>query len=180
MAGHIVQGTYAFLQCQQALVDLGTLQPCLPGCMHTQSKLDACIAHTLRSICSCRMMHQSWLCCSSYLSLSYVSAPRSLPARSMKEILPTDELSSLPLPSGLFRFRTNCMMEWLREESALAPVDPVLLAALLCSMSCCIVVTCHSHNTQHAVSPRQSVNACSACNKDNLRSDLCITLLYIR
>lgn len=78
----------------------------------------------------------------SHLSLSYVSAPLSLPARSMKDIFPTKELSSLLFPSGRILLRINCMMEWLREESELAPVDPVLLAELLCSISCWMVVTC--------------------------------------
>ena len=51
-----------------------------------------------------------------YLSVCIVSAPRSLPAKSMKLIL----LYSRPLC-----LRTICMMAWERELSALAPVAPL-------------------------------------------------------
>ncbi len=62
--------------------------------------------------------------------LSYVSAPRSLPARSMNEIFPTS------LPSGPPALRAICMIECDREESALAAVLPVLRCFPLSSMSC--------------------------------------------
>ena len=62
--------------------------------------------------------------------LSNVSAPRSLPARSMNEILPTRR------PSGPPVLRANCMIECDREESAFAAVLPVLRLFPLSSISC--------------------------------------------
>mmetsp|Transcript_70233 Transcript_70233/g.205956 ORF Transcript_70233/g.205956 Transcript_70233/m.205956 type:complete len:229 (-) Transcript_70233:873-1559(-) len=53
------------------------------------------------------------------------SAPRSLPARSMKDTLPC----SLSRPSSSGRwgsFRLICRIAWEREESTLAPVTPVV------------------------------------------------------
>ena len=77
------------------------------------------------------------------LLLSLVSAPRSLPAKSMKEILPTTNPSSIsPLLLPALRFKVNCRMQWLREESALAPVQPVLLDAELRSSNSFTAGTC--------------------------------------
>ena len=58
------------------------------------------------------------------LSLSVVSAPRSLPARSMKESLPTRR-------GGFDWFPSACE----REDSSFAPVVPVLLVVLPLSIS---------------------------------------------
>ena len=80
---------------------------------------------------------------SPHLLLSQVSAPRSLPARSMKEILPTCRFSASPRLAFCWPcFSTNCRMQWLLDESALAPVHPVLRLSLLISNSCVICGTC--------------------------------------
>lgn len=84
-----------------------------------------------------------WCTWETCLLLSLVSAPRSLPAKSMKEILPTINASSVsPCILAALRFSVNCRMQWLREESALAPVQPVLLDAELMSSHSLIAGTC--------------------------------------
>lgn len=83
-----------------------------------------------------------------HLFASDVSAPLSLPARSMKESLPCSCGGTVPLLSDLRDRRENCIMEWLREESALAPVEPVLLAELLCLMKSSTAFTCKSANAK--------------------------------
>ena len=68
------------------------------------------------------------------LSLSVVSAPRSLPARSMKESLPTRRGGFDWFPSADFLI-ASWRIAWEREDSSFAPVVPVLLVALPLSIS---------------------------------------------
>ena len=79
-----------------------------------------------------------------YLLLSLVSAPRSLPAKSMNDTFPIGVTSKeSPLFAGCwYCFSTNCRIQWLLEESALAPVHPVLRFSLLTSKSSFICGTC--------------------------------------
>jgi len=87
--------------------------------------------------------HGSWEWKLQCLLLSLVSAPRSLPAKSMKDILPTTNPSSVsPFDLAALRFKVNCRMQWLLEESALAPVQPVLLEAELRSSNSLMAGTC--------------------------------------
>ena len=89
-------------------------------------------------------------------SLSVVSAPLSLPARSIKDIFPTTFPLFASFPSLLFRllsfislcfFTTSCKIAWDLEDSSFAPVDPVLLAALPFSMNSLTICTSDTSNS---------------------------------
>ncbi|MFS7928094.1 hypothetical protein Hanom_Chr04g00316821 [Helianthus anomalus] len=89
------------------------------------------------------------------LSLSVVSAPLSLPARSMNEIFPTTFPLLVSLASffllvsftSLCFFTTNCNMACDLEDSSLAPVEPVLLAAFPLSMYSLTICTSKTSNS---------------------------------
>lgn len=111
----------------------------------------------LVSLCNLRGNRKTWkhkynLVC---LSLSVVSAPLSLPARSIKEIFPTifPDLDSFPSLLRLVSFTsmcfltTSCKIAWDLEDSSLAPVDPVLLAALPLSMYSLTICTSETSNS---------------------------------
>jgi len=80
--------------------------------------------------------HKQPLVC---LSLSVVSAPRSLPARSINDIFPTAfvflaslasrSLSLLVSLTTMCFFTASCRIACDLDDSSFAPVDPVLLAA---------------------------------------------------
>lgn len=81
--------------------------------------------------------------CSSYLvclSLSVVSAPRSLPARSIKDNLPITLAGFESLLSS-FLLMASWSMACDREDSSFAPVVPVLLVAFPLSISSLTVST---------------------------------------
>ena len=91
------------------------------------------------------------------LSLSVVSAPRSLPARSINDNFPTSfvflaslasrSLCLLVSVTGICFFTANCRMAWDRDDSSLAPVDPVLLEAFPLSMYSLTIRTSETSNS---------------------------------
>uniref|UniRef100_A0A2P2MI06 Kinesin-like protein n=1 Tax=Rhizophora mucronata TaxID=61149 RepID=A0A2P2MI06_RHIMU len=88
-------------------------------------------------------------------SLSVVSAPRSLPARSIKEIFPTSFPSLESFPSlfllesftSLCFLMASCKIACDLEDSSLAPVDPVLLAAFPLSIYSLTICTSDTSNS---------------------------------
>lgn len=127
------------------------------------------------------MPTQQYLVC---LSLSVVSAPRSLPARSMKDSFPTSRASFESEPSA-----DLLMASWSiacdREDSSFAPVVPVLLVAFPFSINSLIVST---FDTLYSCKP--TMHTCcfpsslmqSFLQNENTRQEYkhdCVSLLFL-